>query len=148
MSQKNVEIVRRAHEVFNQGGFGPENAYRIAAELLHPAVEWHDQRELPGATVHHGIDEVMRHLASAEESVHYDAADLLEILDAGAYVVAVYRIHARGRSSGVPVERDSVHVYSFRDAKIERVEIFGSRTEGVEAAGLGSRRRTRSSTSE
>jgi ketosteroid isomerase-like protein len=136
MSQENVEIVRRAHEAFNRAGLGSEDTYRIAAKLLHPEVEWHDQRELPGATVHHGIDEVMRHLASAEESVHYEPSDLLEILDTGPSVVAVYRIHARGQSSGVPVERDAVHVYSFRGARIERVEIFGSRTEALEAVGL------------
>ena|SRR5215211_5498479 len=136
MSQENVEVVRRAHEAFNRAGLGSEDTYRIAAELLDPEVQWHDQRELPGATVHHGIDEVVRHLASAEESVHYDPSDLLELLDAGPRVVAVYRIHARGRSSGAPVERDSVHVYSFKDARIERVEIFGSRSEALQAVGL------------
>jgi len=90
MPQENVEIVRRANDAFNnRPGLGSEDSYRMVGELLHPEVEWHDQRELPGATVHRGIDEVMRHLASAEESVHYDPADLLEILDAGACVVAV-----------------------------------------------------------
>jgi ketosteroid isomerase-like protein len=79
---------------------------------------------------------VVRHLASAEESVHYEPSDLLEILDAGPYVVAVYRIRARGRSSGIPVERDAIHVYSFRGARIERVEIFGSRSEARGAARL------------
>jgi hypothetical protein len=38
--------------------------------------------------------------------------------------------------SGVPVERGAVHVYSFRGARIERVEIFGSRTEALDAVGL------------
>ena len=136
MSQENVEVVRRAHETFNRAGLGSEDAYRIAAELLDPEIEWHDQRELPGATVHHGLDEVMRHLASAEESLHYDPSDLLELRDAGPCVMAVYRIHARGRSSGVPVDRDAAHVYTFRGGRIERVEIFGSRTEALEAAGL------------
>jgi ketosteroid isomerase-like protein len=136
MSRENVELVRRAHEAFNRVGLSSESTYRIAADLLHPEVEWHDQPELPGATVHHGIEEVMRHLASAQESVDYDPADLLEILDAGPCVVAVYRIHARGRSSGVPVERNAVHVYSFRGARIDRVQIFGSRSEALEAAGL------------
>jgi ketosteroid isomerase-like protein len=135
MSQENVEVVRRAHEAFNRAGFGPENAYRIAAEL-HPEVEWHDQRELPGATVHHGIDEVLRRLASAEESVHYDPADLLELLDADPRVLAAYCIHAVGRASGASVERDSSHVYSFRGARIVCVEIFGTRSEALEAAGL------------
>jgi ketosteroid isomerase-like protein len=136
MSQENVEIVRRAFQALNRAGLESEDSYRLAMELFHPEVEWHDQHELPGATVHHGIDEVMRHIASAEESVHYEPADLLEILDAGSCVVAVYRIHARGRSSGVPVERDSVHVYSFSGARIERVQIFGNRAEALEAAGL------------
>ena len=137
MSQENVEIVRRAVDAFNQRPApGSEDAYRIAAELLDPEVEWHDQRELPGATVHHGLDEVMRHLASAEESLHYEPADLLELHDAGPCVVAVYRIHARGHSSGVPVDRDAAHVYTLKGGRIERVEIFGSRTDALEAAGL------------
>jgi ketosteroid isomerase-like protein len=136
MSHENVEIVRRAFEAFNGLGLTSERGYRVAVELLDAEIEWHDQRELPGATVHHGIEEVMRHLASAEESVHYEPADLLELLDAGTRVVAVYRIHARGRASGVPVEREAVHVYRLRNEKIERVEIFASRAEALESAGL------------
>ena len=62
--------------------------------------------------------------------------DLLEILDVGPCVVGVVRVHGRGRSSGVQVERDAVYVYSFRGAKIERVEIFGTRSEALEAVGL------------
>jgi ketosteroid isomerase-like protein len=128
--------VRRAFEAFNRVGLTSERVYRVAVELLDPEIEWHDQRELPGATVHHRIEEVMRHLASAEESVHYEPADLLELLDAGRCVVAVYRIHARGRASGVPVEREAVHAYALRNGMIERVEIFGSRVEALEAIGL------------
>src|ERR671911_513583 len=131
MSEENVELVRRVFTLWNRASAGEGEALDIAAECFDPDIEWHDQRELPGATVHHGIEEVMRHIASAEESVHYEPAELLEILDAGPRVVAVYRIHARGRSSGVPVERNAVHVYSFRGARIERVEIFGSRSEAL-----------------
>src|SRR5215217_4219355 len=56
MSQENVERVRRGYEVINRAGLASEEAYRILAELLHPDVEWRDQRELPGATVHRGSD--------------------------------------------------------------------------------------------
>jgi len=62
--------------------------------------------------------------------------DLLEVLDAGPCVVAVYRVRARGRASGVPVERDAVYVYRFRGPKIERVDIYGTRAEALKAAGL------------
>ena len=51
MSQENVERIRGTYEVFNRFGWESEEARRLGTELLHPDVEWHDQRELPGATV-------------------------------------------------------------------------------------------------
>jgi len=86
--------------------------------------------------VHQGIEGVERHIAAARESLDYHATDLLGTLDADPYVVATYRFHARGRSSGAPVERDAVYVHRFQGARIDRVEIFGTRSEGLEAVGL------------
>jgi ketosteroid isomerase-like protein len=141
MSQENVERIRRGHGVISQSGWDSEDTVRIGTEMLHPDVEWHDQRELPGATVHQGVKEVERHLAAAQEALEYEAMDLdlLELLDADPCAVAVNRVRARGRASGVPVERDAVHVYRFRGPKIERVDIYGSRAEALEAAGLSER---------
>ena len=136
MSQENLERIRRATEVLNRGELGPEDVRRVATELLHPEVEWRDQRELPGATVHHGIEGVERHAAASQEALDYDTTDLIELIDADPCVVAVYRFHARGRSSGVPVERDAVWVYRFRGEKADRVEIFGTKAQALEAAGL------------
>jgi ketosteroid isomerase-like protein len=135
MSQENVELIRRAHEALNRSELEWSEIHRIASQLLHPDVEWHDQRELPGATVHHGVEGVERHLAAAREALDYDPADLLELIDVDPLVVAVYRVHARGRSSGVRVERDACYVYSFRGPRIERVEIFGTKGEALEAVG-------------
>jgi ketosteroid isomerase-like protein len=135
MSQENVERIRRAYEVFNRLGWDSEEARQLGAELLHPNVEWHDQRELPGATVHHGIEAVEGHLAASQETLEYEAMEVVEVLDADPCVLVVYRVRARGRLSGVPVERDAVNVYRFRGAKVERVDIFGTRTEALEAAG-------------
>jgi ketosteroid isomerase-like protein len=139
MSQENMELIRRGPEVLNRGewfALSSEDVHAIVTELLHPDVEWHDQRELPGATVHHGIEAVERHLAASREAVDYYRMELLEIIDADPSVVAVYRIHARGRLSGAPVQRGAVWVYTFRGAKVERVEIFGTRNEALEAARL------------
>jgi ketosteroid isomerase-like protein len=108
----------------------------LAGEFFDPDIEWHDQRELPGATVHHGIEEVGRHLAAAQQALDYEYTDLLELLDAEPRVLAAYRTQARGRASGAPVERDNFYVYTFRRAQITSVEIFGSRREALEAAGL------------
>ena len=136
MSQENVERIRGTYEVFNRFGWESEEARRVGTELLHPDVEWHDQRELPGATVHHGIEGVEEHLAAAQEALEYGTMDVFEVLDADPWVLVVYRVHAHGRVSGVPVVRDAVNVYRFRGAKVDRVDIFGTRREALEAAGL------------
>jgi hypothetical protein len=59
MSQKNVEVVRRAHEAFNREG--PE----AALTYLDPEVEWHDLPDQPEANVHHGHDGFLRHSGSS-----------------------------------------------------------------------------------
>lgn len=137
MSQENVELTHRCGELFSDWpSMSPERVRAIMTELFDPEVEWHDQRELPGATVHHGIDGVMRHLSGARDALDYEGVDLLEIVDAGDAVVAVSRLQARGRASGVSVEREVASVWSFRDNKVERVAIYGSRSEALTAAGL------------
>jgi hypothetical protein len=63
MTQRNLERIRRLGEVLNRGELSPLSAERIReafSDLLDPDVEWHDRRELPGATVHRGIEGVIK----------------------------------------------------------------------------------------
>ena len=135
MSQENVEGVRSANEALNRAkSFESGSGSR---PLLHPADRMARSARnfrVPRSTT--GIDGVMRHFAAAQENLEYGLMDLLEILDVGPCVVGVVRVHGRGRSSGVQVERDAVYVYSFRGAKIGESSIFGTRSEALEAVGL------------
>jgi hypothetical protein len=63
MSEEKMELVRRLLTLWNDRTSAVPD---LAAELFDPDIEWHDQRELPGATIHHGIEEVKRHLAAAQ----------------------------------------------------------------------------------
>ena len=130
-----MELVRRSHEALTREGPNGPKAAQVLAESLHPDAAWHDQRELPGATVHRGIEAIRRHLEDAQRDLAYDV-ELLELIDAGQHVVAAYSMRARGRLSGVPVERYTAWTYTFRGRKIERVEIFATKEEALEAAGL------------
>ena len=146
MSEENVELVRRLFTLWNRasavGVETPEQSVALreltdlAGEVFEPDIDWHDQRELPGATIHHGIDEIGRHLAAAQEALDYEHMDLLEVLDADQRVLVASRVHARGRSSGAPVERDAFHVFTFHGTRIASVRIFGTRSDALEAAGL------------
>ena len=59
MSQENVELVMRSIEMFNRGDL---DALFPDAD---PEFEWHDQPELPGATIHYGAEAATEHLRSA-----------------------------------------------------------------------------------
>jgi ketosteroid isomerase-like protein len=136
MSQENVEILRDGLtdlNAWNTSGAG--DLRELLCKFLHQDVEWHDQRELPGASVHHGVGEVEKHLRAAREALDYETTELVEILDTSEAVLAHYHFSARGRVSGARVERETFYVYRFRDAKVAQVEIFGSRSEALEAVG-------------
>ena len=137
MSQENVELIRDGLTGLNAWNIsGAGEIHELLCKILHRDVEWHDQSELPGAAVHHGLREVEQHLIAAKEALDYEAAELVEILDATQAVLAHYRVRATGRASGAPVEREAFYVYRFRAAKVERVDIFGSREEALKAVGL------------
>jgi ketosteroid isomerase-like protein len=139
VSRSNVERIREFHGAVTGGELSSlplERLRSLVSELLDPDVEWCDQRELPGATVHRGVDAVMGHFAAAQDALDYGTVELLELHDGGSCVLATYRFHARGRASGVPVERDAVWVWSFREQKVHRVEIFATKAEALQAAGL------------
>jgi ketosteroid isomerase-like protein len=128
MSQENVEVVRRAWEAYMRRDNEAALAlYHPEAELRHP---------LDGS-VYRGLDGVRAffrdwHAAWSELLSN----DVEEWIDAGEDVIAVMRIRARGRSSGVTVERREWDVWTVRDDKLWRLRIYTSRADALEAAGL------------
>ena len=61
---------------------------------------------------------------------------LFRSIDAGDRVVAVLRMKARGRGSGVEIDREDSLVYEFRDGKVVRLDYFNTREQGLAAAGV------------
>jgi ketosteroid isomerase-like protein len=134
MSRENVEVVRRVYDAV---------ARRDAASVLalyDPEVEWDDSStppgELRGGRVFRGREGVrtaFREYYEAWESIE-DQCE--ELIDAGDQVISVVTSRARGRTSGVEVERKHYGVWTIRDGRIARVVWFAKRDEALEAAGL------------
>ena len=59
-----------------------------------------------------------------------------EFIDAGERVVVLARLSARGRESGVSLERRDGMVWTVRDGKAVRLDYFNNATKALEAAGL------------
>ena len=62
----------------------------------------------------------------------------IEVLPGGeeGLVVALFRMVARGRGSGVEVERKDALVFKLRDSKIVRIGYYNDQAQALEAAGL------------
>ena len=120
MSQQNVELARRAAEAFDRHDF------EALAELMDPLIEWNDQRELPGAASHHGVEAVERHLRAIFEDMADFRIEAQEFVEAGDHVVITSRVSAKGQVSGAPVERVTFAINEYRAGRLLRVSIYGT----------------------
>jgi ketosteroid isomerase-like protein len=130
MSQENVEIVRKVIDAFNRGDLDAWLGF------LSPEVAW-ESLPLPG------FRDVYRGRAEAREWIE----QLLEVFDfhleidettalSDDRVLMAVRGRGRGRGSGIPVERPSWEVLWLADGLITRRQVFWTRDEALEAAGL------------
>jgi len=106
-----------------------------AVAPLDPQVEIYDH-DIPDAREYRGVDGLFRWQADWESSWESWRWDPEEFIDAGERVVAVLRVHAKGRESGVDVERVDGAVWTLRDGKCVRLDYYGSKEEALAAAGL------------
>jgi ketosteroid isomerase-like protein len=130
MSQENVEVVRRTLDAVLRSSW-PE----VLAEL-DPAVEIEDT-VIPDASDYRGHDGFFRWLERWNESWEDWSLEDIEIVPASdEHVVGLWRMIAKGKGSGVEVDRPDAVVYKLRDNKIVRMGYYNDQREALEAAGL------------
>jgi uncharacterized protein len=130
MSRENVELVRRCFDLFGRGEM------ETLLRCVDPDIETVEPPEIPGSTSyrgHSGLALAYRHWASQWDDFRVEVE---ELIDAGSDVVAVTRHHGTGRASGARVGGLVAYVFTVRDGKLARMQIFNTRAEALEAAGL------------
>ena len=132
MSQENVEIARRAVELIRP--FDEEtHGSRVGTNLLDEAFEVHDH-DSPDQDVFSGHAGFLRWIDD------WDAMEWTlepeEVIDAGERVVVLARLSARGKGSGLSLERREGMVWTVRSGKAIRLDYYSGPTEALEAAGL------------
>jgi ketosteroid isomerase-like protein len=132
MSQENVEAARAQYENWNAreleawiAGFHPEVDYTssVTAGLF-------------GQGDYHGHEGMRSFVAQYLEAWEYFRLEPREYIPADDRVVVVMDAFGRGRTSGVVVEHEIAHIWSFRDGLAVRHESYASREEALEAVGL------------
>jgi uncharacterized protein len=131
MSQENVEIVRQAIDAYNR------EAFEEAIAWMDPEIEWDMSRvEVPDPEVYRGFDGLQTFHNVWKESWEWLELEPQDFIETGEQVVTLVRQIGRGRLSGAEVEQRFAQLWTLRDGKIVRMEMYPDKESALEAAGL------------
>jgi len=138
MSQENVETFKRGLDAYNRRDID------ALMETLDPDVEWHPALAvlLGGErTVFRGHQGVRESIQEEDEALAMYQFELSEIRDLGNKVLAIGRIYARGKESGVEIDSAFCALTESRGTKGKDTRAISLRTyfdleKALEAAGL------------
>ena len=145
MARENVEVVREALRLWGlnpEGGLAPVELARFeelfqgdtsrVAELFDPEVEIHPPGGPVGGSVQRGYQGVVRNWRDLLATFDEFLIDPLEFQEAGEQVVVIQR--NVGRMHGMEVDEMSSVLFTLRDRRISRIDVFASRDGALEAA--------------
>lgn len=127
----NVEALRPVYEEWARGNWRPR--FDVYAEDM----EWGWSDEFPGLAGVSRDPEVrsrrLREWLSPWEDWRCEAE---EFIASGDFVVVLTRYTGRGKGSQVAVDTQGAHVWTLRDGRVIRLEVFSSRERALAAAGI------------
>jgi ketosteroid isomerase-like protein len=129
MSEKNVEIVRRANAEMAQGNFW-------IPDLFDPEVRirWLDAIGAVEETVGlQAMSDFMVNWMSSFEGLTLEAE---RIIDAGDEVVVIAAWRGRGKASGVDTEWRHASVWALRNGRVASIVAYPDPSDALKAAGL------------
>jgi len=145
MARENVEVVREALRLWGlrpEGGLAPIELARFqelfeedtarAAELFDPEIEIHPPGGSIGGSVQRGYEGIVRNWRDLLATFDEFLIDPLEFREAGEQVVVIQR--NIGRMRGMEVDETSSVLFTLRDRRIARIDVFASREGALEAA--------------
>jgi ketosteroid isomerase-like protein len=135
VSEENVEVLRAGLEVINTG-----DVDRIL-EFVHPDFVVTVPQELSAEPdTYRGHEGLRRYFETFQEAMDDIQFDVERFWDtAGDHVVASFRLTARGKQTGIPVEQRAVFVWTLRDGQAIAVSTFASLDDALASVGLDER---------
>lgn len=137
MSQTNVDVIRRMYERWLAANPALFEAFDEAIELHpDPDAEWVGVND-----TYRGHDGLRRYMAVVQEAFEDYRPEVEDFVDADDKVITLAIEHGRGRGSGAPVQsRRTAHVWTMRDHKAIRLDLYLDRARALEDVRRGSRR--------
>jgi ketosteroid isomerase-like protein len=127
MSQENVEIMRRGYErwmAYGEIRAHPDLVWDVSR------LGWPDQQVYAGPE---GANQFNAEWADAWDDWELEVEDFI---DAGEHVVAIVNQRGRSKATGIPVEMRFAQVWTLRDGRAIRMQMYASTEEAVKSVGL------------
>jgi ketosteroid isomerase-like protein len=106
-------------------------------DLVHPDYEFFSRLASVEGRAYRGREGFLDYLRDIADGFSGARWELVEIVGSrGDVAVVVFRFTAVGRESRAPVDMTGPQVWTFRDGLVWRNEVYRSRAEALEAAGL------------
>jgi uncharacterized protein len=133
-----AEDAKRGYAVISDAvGSGDWGAVRRYVEdRFDPQVVVKPSGILPETEEMHGQDGAVRFLQAQTEAFSALRLEPQEFLESGDRLLVTLRISGHARHSGIKIEFDRVHVFSYRCAQVLRMEVYANRAEALEAVGM------------
>jgi ketosteroid isomerase-like protein len=136
MSEQNRDIIRRAHEAWNNDEF------ETARSLLHPQCVWRTPPDMFMGLeeLYHGHDGFRRWWDAGKEPWASFESHIERILELDDRIVTLVRLEGVGRTSGAEVQLRFANVWVVEDGLITRFSGYHTLEEALQAEGLSGRR--------
>lgn len=131
MSQENVEIVRGGYEQFTTTG-------QFAADIATPDFAW-DMSNFhgwPEQEVYEGVEGAETFLSDWTAVWDDWELEVEAMHDAGDKVVVLVRQRGRSKAAGMAVDMSFAQVWTLREGKESRMEMYSDPNEALKAVGL------------
>lgn len=138
MSLENVDVIRILYEI---GGdpfsAAPDQIDRAFREYADEQCEIRLPSDYPeGEPVFRGREGFAEMIAMLRDTWGEWRFEPERFIEAGDRVVVFVRILAEGGASGVPIERETTHVWTICGSRATSMRAYRDRSEALEAAGL------------
>jgi ketosteroid isomerase-like protein len=125
-----LEIARRAYRAFLSGEISLEDP------VIDPDVKWEPPPNAPTAGTYRGPREAHAEVDTWTEPWDDFSWEPKQVILGRDRFVVVGDMAGRGRASGIATEVEEFHVWTLRDRRVVRMQMFLDRGEALVAAGL------------
>jgi ketosteroid isomerase-like protein len=125
-----AELVRALYEAID------ERDYEAGFALLDDEFEWLEPERALFGRVHRGQDQVREAIETLLEVFDEFTIEPEEFHEYGQHVAVAIRQRVRGGASGVEVEIRIGHLWTVKDGRMIRLQVFAAREDARKAAEL------------